>query len=219
MPCQCRVPYLRGVPREPKSFKIKAVVVQRHERTGIIRTGPDTAVPKRFVAVVALERPLLTVRMDVLVDQAGTRPRLVELHLQTDIRASITTSTLRQVLIDQLLQAVMEEATLRVVAQPEVHPHAFGVVGEPENQGWVSPPPRPHGRGHNTPDDQVREAARIYSEAVTRGSRAPGVAVAEAMGYSRAQVARYIRRARELGLLPPLARSTQQEGGKEGEPE
>lgn len=56
--------------------------------------------------------------------------------------------------------------------------------------------------------DRAREAARVYSDAVKRGSRAPAVAVANEMGYSRSQVARYIRRARELGLLSRLENSS-----------
>jgi hypothetical protein len=53
-------------------------------------------------------------------------------------------------------------------------------------------------------EDDARLAAQIYSEAVAAGSRAPAVAVANALNRSRAQAARYIRRARELGLLSPL---------------
>jgi hypothetical protein len=168
-------------------------------------------VPTRFIALIDLGQPKLrlTVSMDVIVDQAGTRPRLVELNLQTDLRTSITTSTLRRVLVDQLLQVALDRATVSVTADPEIHPGAFKATGEPDSEAWVSPPPRPPGRGSGTPDDRAREAARIYSDAVTRGSRAPGVAVANTMGYSRAQVARYIRRARELRLLPAPDRSRQ----------
>jgi hypothetical protein len=200
--------YLRVVARESEGFKIEQVVVQRHERSGLIRTGPGTAVPTRFIALIDLGQPKLTVSMDVIVDQAGTRPRLVELSLQTDLWTSITTSALRRVLVDQLLQAALDRATVPVTGAPEVHPGAFKAQGELDS-AWVSPPPRPPGRGSGTPDDRAQEAARIYSDAVTRGSRAPGVAVANTMGYSRAQVARYIRRARELGLLPALDRSRQ----------
>lgn len=210
LPRQCRVPYLHDVPREPKDFTIDQVLVQRHERSGLIRTGPETAVPTRFSASVVLTQPELTVWMDVRVDQAGTRPRLIDLRLTTDIRAAITTSTLRRVLVDQLLQAALDRATVAVEGHPEIHPDAFRAEGEPTDHAWVSPPPRPSSRGRATPDDRAREAARIYSEAVIGGSRAPGVAVANAMGYSRAQVARYIRRARDLRMLPPLEQSSPQ---------
>jgi hypothetical protein len=196
------------VPRKPKEFKINEVLVQRSEQTALIRTGPDTAVPSRFTATVALQQPELTVWMDVIMTQAGTRPNLVDLRLQVDFRASITTSVMRQVLVDQLLQAALDKATIHIEDDPRAHPHAFRTEGDPEDQAWVSPPPRPPGSGRNTPDKHAREAARIYSEAVMRGSRAPGVAVAHEMGYSRAQVARYIRRARELGLLPARAATT-----------
>lgn len=178
--------------------------MQRHVGGALIRTGPATAVPARFAAHVTLKQPVLTLALDVIVDQAGTRPRLVDLRITVDPRQAITTATMRRVLIDQLLQAALTAATVAIEGVPDVHPDAFRSNSDPPDTAWVSPPPRATGRGRTTPDDLAREAARIYSEAVTKGSRAPAVAVANDLRRSRAQAARYIRRARELRLLPPL---------------
>jgi hypothetical protein len=194
------------MPREPKDVKITTVHVDEPQQAGLIRTGPDTAVPSRFTASIYLQQPELTVSLYVIVDQAGTRPRVVDARLQVDVRASITTTLMRRVLVDQLLKAALDAATVRVEGRPDIHPGAFMATGDPKDQAWVSPPPRSSAHGDAALRDRAREAARIYSDAVMRGSRAPAVAVANEMGYSRAQVARYIRRARELGLLPPLGK-------------
>jgi hypothetical protein len=192
------------MPRAPRDFKIAAVCIEEAQRTGLIRTGPDTAVPSRFAATIELQQPELTVWIDVIVDEAGTRPRVVGLQLHVDVRASLTTSVMRRVLVDQLLTAALDEATVHVENKPGIHPAAFRAQGDPDDRVWVNPPPRPSVYGDAALRDRAREAARIYSDAVKRGSRAPAVAAANEMGCSRSQVARYLRRARELGLLSPL---------------
>jgi DDE superfamily endonuclease len=120
--------------------------------------------------------------LQVRVDQARTRPRLINLRVSSDPRASITTSVLRQVLIDQLLQAALNKASVPIEVLPDVHPSAFRAAGDLSDTAGVGPPPRPRGRGRQTPDERAHEAARIYSGAVTKGSRAPGIAVANEMG-------------------------------------
>jgi hypothetical protein len=207
LPCQCPALYRPVVPRPPKDFDIEQVSTQPTDPTVPIRTGPLTAVPARFSAEVELKQPELRLWMDVRVDQAGARPRLVGLQITSDVRGSITTSLLRRVLVDQLLHAAVEKASKPITPRPEIDPGAFEPEGAAPDTVWVSPPLLSPGRGHATPDERARTAALLYSEAVTRGSRAPAVAVANEMGYSRAQVARYIRRARQLGLLPPLGDS------------
>lgn len=209
LPWQCHAVYRPGVARTPRDFEIESVHVPRREEDAQIRTGTHTAAPAAFTAYIQLKRPALELQMRVRVDQAGTRPRLIDLHISCDPRAAITTSMLRQVLIDQLLRAALNKASVAVEAAPDMHPYAFRVADGPSDTAWVSPPLRPQGRGRRTSDELARESARIYSDAVTRGSRAPAVAVANAMGRSRAQVARYIRRARELKLLPPLEKLTE----------
>lgn len=50
------------------------------------------------------------------------------------------------------------------------------------------------------------QVAQIYSQAVSEGNRKPVRAVAEDFGYSIATANRWIRQARDLGLLPPSGR-------------
>ncbi|TLW93552.1 hypothetical protein FFT09_09215 [Saccharomonospora piscinae] len=177
-------PYRPGMPRQPKNFSIAWVSIEPLSPTGYLPTGPDTAVPTRFIASFALEQPQASVTIEVFVG-ADLRPVVVDLAIRANVKEPITTSVLRRVLVDQLLSRALAEAA---------------VPREPTDQ------PR-----HRRKVDQEAElAARIYLEAVATGSRAPTMAVAHTMNRSRAQASRYVRRARELGLLP--APDPQQEG-------
>jgi hypothetical protein len=167
------------VPRPPKDFEIAWVSIEPREPGGYLRTGPDTVVPALFGASFALEKPRAAVMIEVFVG-ADLRPYVAELTIRANVQTPITTSVLRRVLIDQLLREAMAKAT--------VHSRGDLTVGQERGRGHV--------------EDDARRAAEIYSEAVASGSRAPAVAVANVMNRSRAQAARYIRRARELGLLP-----------------
>ena len=171
--------YRSGVPRPPKDFEIAWVSIEPREPGGYLRTGPDTKVPALFGASFALEKPRAAVMIEVFVG-ADLRPYVAELTIRANVQTPITTSVLRQVLVDQLLREAMAKATVR----------------SPNS----TPVEEARARGHG--EEDARRAAEIYSEAVATGSKAPAVAVANVMNRSRAQAARYIRKARELGLLP-----------------
>jgi hypothetical protein len=92
-------------------------------------------------------------------------------------------------------------------------PVAWGLFVEPADvlpDGTVAPvpdlvgerqPPRP-GRPP-TPDDFYRKVANVVRAAQANG-RPVQKAVAHEFGVSERQAARYIRKARELDLIPPL---------------
>ncbi|MGH3867820.1 MAG: hypothetical protein ACRDQ4_17175 [Pseudonocardiaceae bacterium] len=90
--------------------------------------------PSRFAAPIELQQPELTVWMDVIVDEAGARPRVVELQLYVDVRTSLTTSVMRRVLVDQLLTAALDEATVHVENKPGIHHAAFSAQGDPDDR-------------------------------------------------------------------------------------
>lgn len=187
--------------RLPKDFRIAWVSpVEPREPITYIRTGPDTAVPTRFRASIALATPDAAVQIEVFVG-ADLRPRVFDLSIRTNVQTPVTTSLLRRVLVDQLLREAMAKAETPVSSLPA------GTTVGPELHAH-----EPIGKA----DEDAQTAARIYSEAVTAGNPAPAVSVATAMGRSRAQVARYIRRAREIGLLAALpgAASTGKEGAE-----
>ena len=81
-----------------------------------------------------------------------------------------------------------------------LHPHEAHLAGWSDTEQLSSRGPQIRTQA----DENARRAAQIYSDAVAAGNSAPAVAVAVIMDRSRSQVARYIRRARELELLPPL---------------
>jgi hypothetical protein len=192
------------VPRPPKNFRVDWVSIDELSPRTYLSTGPDTAVPTLFRAYFQLSDPPAAVTIEVFVG-ADLGPVIVELKIRSNAKTPVTTSVLRQVLVDQLLREAMEAAVVPssvrdewlATLPPQAQPHI--------RAGAAAPPPAWAEQGaHSQADQDARTAAQIYSEAVAGGSKAPAVAVADAMRRSRPQVARYIRRARELGLLPPL---------------
>ena len=165
--------------------------------------GNGVTVPWRFEAHFQLRTPPVTVQMEVEVapDRA---PAVRWMVLRASQRAPITTSRLRRVLVDQLVRTAIEVASVSVpvgdVLPASQAVDAGGVTGHGDRGSRVSGVPRASGGL----DADARTAARIYSAAVAGGSGAPAVAVATTMHRSRSQAARYIRRARVLGLLPPV---------------
>lgn len=205
LPRQSPDPYRPDVPRQPKNFRIDTVSIEVLQPEGYLPNGPDTAVPSRFEAHFVLGIPEASVTIEVFIG-GDLRPIVLDLSIRSKVRTPITTSMLRQVLVDQLLYAALTEATVSATVRDDwlaslplgVQPQARRT--DPPQVPTTSTDPRPHGQ----PDDEARTAAQIYSEAVAAGNRAPREAVATAMNRSRAQAARYIRRAREQGLLAPL---------------
>ncbi|MGX7829080.1 hypothetical protein ACTG9Q_28760 [Actinokineospora sp. 24-640] len=193
------------MPRLPKNFKIEWVSVDELTPGGYVSTGRDTAVPTHFQASFVLSEPDVTMQMEVMVG-ADRRPLVIEATVRGKTKAPITTSVMRQVLIDQLLRAAMVEATVPAsVRERWLASLPPGV--QPVDRREAEPVPSADQRFRSQADHDAQMAAQIYSDAVASGDRAPGIAVAHAMNRSRTQVSRYLRRARDLGLLPPLGPS------------
>ena len=194
--------------RKPTNFVISTVFVQREETSsGPVPISLTAAVPQRFRALIAVERPKLAVSLEVMMTVPGNRPVVVELAVQANMQTPITTSVLRQVLIDQLLAAAIAEASETITRAPEQHPTAFRTE---DGQTFLGPMPY-EGRRVDTANRQADKAALIYEAATASANRAPAVAVATEMGVSRATAARYLRRAREMGLLSPLPTKEQEQ--------
>jgi hypothetical protein len=204
--------YRRGVARQPVDFEIGSVRIAT-DTVARVRISPTEAVPKTFIASIRLERPKLDVEISVWVVQPGNRPVVRELSVKANTATPVTTTTLRRVLVDPLLRAAVQAATVPVTLRPDAHPLAFQVPGQ-EGTAYVGPPPPRTDRGRrDTADANAETAARIYKEAVMLGSRTPAKDVVAAMApVSRAQVARYLRRAREeLKILAPRGSSSAQD--------
>jgi hypothetical protein len=194
------------VPRLPKNFQIAWVSIDELAPRGYLSTGPNTAIPNRFQANFQLANPPAAVILEVFVE-ADLRPVATSVKVQANTKTPVTTSVMRQILIDQLVQRAVEEATVPASAREQWLATLPPGVARPTDRSDAAP--SADQRTRTQADDDARRAALIYSEAVARGNRAPAVAVATVMNRSRTQVARYIRRARELGILPPLGETAE----------
>jgi hypothetical protein len=184
-----------------EELEIGEIYVLPDLRAARVKTGPDTAVPSRFDAQIHLLEPSLTVAMKIVVDLGG-RALVREFAVSpTDRGSTVTTRLLRKIPIERLMRAALKKVTVPATSRPDIHPNAFQVPGDSDDQAWVSPEPKP-GRGREVSADRVARAAEIYRQALAAGSRAPGEAVAAQLNYSRATAARDIKAARERGLLP-----------------
>lgn len=184
------------MPARAQTFRIGRIHVTPHESSTQIRTGPGTAAPSRFQADVMLEIPAMHAVVNVMVGDGGL-PVVEQLGMEPLPGTMLTSTTLRAVLLDPIVRAALKEASRPVVERPDVAAGAFQVDGDPdETHAWVSVPAGA--------DDRVLQVARLYREALAAGSRSPAADAAAAVHISRAQVARYIRRARAGGLIPPV---------------
>lgn len=220
------------MPREPKAgtFVVDGVDVDLpHTHMWWVMVDQATAVPTRFSARFSLSEPLFVVAMDLAME--GIRPvvrrieavrgRLDARGIIVDTEGGITTTNLRQILVDRLVRLAVEkvrqpieqlpeearEQLIRGGAAPEFADrftaNAFRIPGvTPPGQYQFSPRPPAHTERSST-RDRVAEAAQHYRQAIENGSHAPGKDVAIAMGVSTSQASRYLKSARDKGLLDP----------------
>lgn len=174
------------------------LIAQETERSMMMLTRPGYAAPSLIVAVARLEGLGLTVNLDVRVDQGGT-VRVTAVRVQSSAPGAVTSRALRAIRLDQLARDAVQQLESPVSMRDDIAPGAFQVAGEPADQAWISPVP---GRRQASPE-LAEQAARIYAAAVAEGSGSPTMAVAHRLGYSRSQASRFIKAAREAGLLDP----------------
>lgn len=218
------------MPREPKagSFVIASMQVEpptQRQTWALIDHG--MVVPTSFRVRFQLERPKFYVAM--LITARTGKPVVERLEvtpgwLEQDgtisgVQDGITTTNLRQLLIDRLVRTAFEAVRrpaemadekdrLRLLSFGASEEQAdalgrasFRVPGitHPNNLEYYQGP-RP-GRGRQTPQDRIAAAAGLYKRAVAAGSVAPVKDVGIALGYSTSQASRYLKAAREQGLL------------------
>lgn len=243
------------MPRKPRadSFVVENVEVEAYTPyIAWMLIDQATAVPTRFSATCHLSVPLVIVNMDIVME--GIRPAVRRLEiingrqnergLVVDADGSITNTNLRQVLVDSLLRLVMEKvrhpvellppdasaSLIRGGAMPAAVERGvatmFRVPGTPPGQFHFSPA-APSKTDRATTKSRAAEAAQHYRQAVANGSHAPGKDVALAMEVSPSQASRYLKSAREAGLLdepkkplsemPPEDYARMREGTRIGE--
>jgi hypothetical protein len=190
-----------------------------------IMVDQETAVPRQFAVTFQLAEPLFLVSMDIEMEAVHptvrkmeiTRGRMNERGFVEDAEGGITASNLRQVLVDRLVRAAMELVRQPVERLPEdaraalirggamptdadrIARNAFRIPGvTPPGQFQVSPPAGPE---REVTKDRIAKAAELYRRAVANGSKAPVKDVGIALGYSTSQASRFVKTARERGML------------------
>lgn len=176
------------------------------ERSAPVLIRAGAAAPSVIRAACKLGDLRIGVTLLIRVDVGGTvRVAELTIHAQeTPTTAAITSRALRSIKLDALAREAVRLLESPVVMREDVAPGAFQLPGDDPKTFWIPGGGRVPGRPR-TPRGQAEEAARIYSEAVEAGNRAPTKAVAAQLGYSRSQASRMIRTARDLGLLTARA--------------
>lgn len=218
------------MPREPKAGKFVIHSAQ------VDPPAPDahwtlidrhTAVPRWFRVTFQLEEPTFLVYLNVGME--GTKPiaRRIEIvrgWLNEDGTISrgdggVTTTNLRQILVDRLVRRAVELVRRPAEPAPE-GAEVFSLIGiPPEEIAAMAPaffrvpgvtPPGGHQvafdaaferRERDTTADRIMRAVEFYKRAIASGSNAPVKDVGIALGYSTSQASRYLKAARERGLL------------------
>jgi hypothetical protein len=198
-------PYSLGVTKAQLNVQHVGIPIVPGETT--IRVWVPVApgnmcVPQSFRVSVRLGAPHnLAVELSIEVVE-GARPTVVELKVIPHFGPSspVTSAMLRSIPVEALTRIVIEQ-----VAEPLIDRGGgrFARASDPPEVFRVGPAPG---------GDATHEAAQIYSGAITANVHNPTELVADQMHVSRSTASRYIREARNLGLLPPARpgrRSTQ----------
>jgi hypothetical protein len=168
----------------------------------------DFMVPRRFLAETE------TLLLDIEVDSSGAA-RCLGLQVRGRDGEAITAESLRAIPVARLTRQAVAGAARRYTPLEEVGEPVFRLVSTPPEaaaafyERYVKEGRRPR-RGSPITDDNLREVARIYREAVKRDDP-PTKTVGDTMHTARSTAARWVTAARERGFLGPALR------GKGGE--
>jgi hypothetical protein len=168
-----------------------------------IRTGPGTAIPSHFTAMV--DDPAQPFLLELVVKTvAGRRPEVVEMRMSVrDLTApdgGVTTEKMRPVKVAKALTMALAQATRRI------HDDGSGMfrpVDELPVMGWSTDEVAKPVRGAAISDEFLKLVASTYRTAVASGSRSPVLDLQTHLGGSRATAGRWVVQARKAGFLRP----------------
>lgn len=212
------------------SFVIASMDIELPKKVRSTLLDRTTAVPRHFTASFQLEQPRAFVRLAIdtesgrpVVTQLTVSPGWrAEGGAMTDVGEGVTTTNLRRLLVDRLVRAAFEAVKEPVkvgdvenllmllrsgltLEQAEVmNGTMFRVPGRTHPsvmEIYTGPAGHLGAYKRETADDRIAVAARLYQNAVAAGSSAPVRDVGTALGYSTSQASRYLKAARERGLL------------------
>lgn len=150
-----------------------------------VRTGLSTTVPSRLNARFVVADPAIDVTMRILVDGSG-RPAVGSIGIDCKPGVSVSITLMRRLPVDAMMREALTRSTV-------------------ERSGSAPAEAAKYARYKPVAAARVERAAEVYCLALAGGSAAPTEVVAAELGYSRATASRDVRRARKLGLIPPLA--------------
>jgi hypothetical protein len=164
---------------------------------GLVSLDDTHGVPREFSLTAQLE-PDTKAELDIVVDDDGS-PRCTRMEIRGD---EISGETVRSIALSRLLRLGMTTALWRVTSKPDGSVVIEPAGDEERRRFYQSRQPR---RGSPVTDETLREVARHYRQAAEHGEP-PSLGVAAAMNVSRSTAARWVKRARERGLLGPALR-------------
>jgi hypothetical protein len=182
---------------------------RRDTRTEIDYAGPGThvevlpgVIAKRQFTYTAdfYESDAPTVTLTVAVGEHGFECRGIELKSNQDI----TAATLRAIPLAHLVRDAsthaLQSGYIDDDGTPKFPTNPFDV--SQEKRAAVGKRAR-RPRGHRLTDDELRQVAQTYREALKARDRAPTDHVAKEHAVSRTTASRWIRLARDAGYLGP----------------
>jgi hypothetical protein len=172
-------------------------------------------VPERFGMLVRDVR--YPIRLEIAVEDG--RPVCISVsRVEQQIRLdsgeliqrgpAISGTFLRNVPLDRLMRDALDQAAIRIapvfdLLTNEERLAYVRAAGSREGRRAVEQVRRaPRGRGARLPDDLLRDAAKVYGDALERGD-APVQAVLAHFHLSRPTAGRWVGEARRRGFLPP----------------
>ncbi|MDX6648159.1 MAG: hypothetical protein QOJ97_110 [Solirubrobacteraceae bacterium] len=174
--------------------------------TDVVKFGTFN-VPRRFIATAdpndaGLPQCEFTVELD-----DHRRPRCIELVCRRrDGGRPVTGHALRKLPIGAYVRSALS-IVATTAREGELSQHAFAspALLDALDHELASRARR----GQRVPDEVLRRAAELYLDAPATGVGDRLDVLKDALHVSRSTAARYVRRARELGHLPPKERNDQ----------
>lgn len=172
---------------------------------GVVPTADrESFVPRQFAAETELGEVGVTLEMEIAVNER-LQATCTALRVQAGEGGQVTGDLLRQVPLARLLREAVATAASMFKFQRRLPGGGarFELFPGGDAAADIYERAKAPRRGLPLTDDELREVADIYREAVARGDRSPTRAVGEAKHAARSTAARWVGKARKKGFLGP----------------
>ena len=170
--------------------------------TALVPIGSNLVLPERFAAEIDNPFSDFIVTLTIEVPMSGN-PRCVSLNVLGRRGETVDGAALRSLRISFLLKVACRVATIKLERLPDstmFGGRSLDGAGNPEFvEAWAASVGRE--KKKRVTDDDLREIAEHYREALEDGDPAPTVYAARKMFLTRSTAGRWIQRARAAGFL------------------